>query len=270
LPQNTPGSPATLAGNRPSQQLDRDSYSVTALADITDRALHAATARFTAGVSPAALAEAYLDWATHLAHAPGKRIQLVDKAMRKAMRFGTYLQKYALSGGKTDDCIDPLPQDHRFTDEAWHKFPFNIVYQSFLLQQQWWHNATTGLRGVSKSHEDMVEFASRQILDMVAPSNFSLTNPESCAPSPPADSIWSKAFRTTWRTLSAPSRVSGRLVPTFRGRPRRGQDARQGHLSQSIDRAHSIRAGGRHGSAGTDPHYSGLYHEILHPRSFAA
>jgi hypothetical protein len=32
-------------GRRPSRQHDRDSYSVTALADITDRALHAATPR---------------------------------------------------------------------------------------------------------------------------------------------------------------------------------------------------------------------------------
>jgi polyhydroxyalkanoate synthase len=167
-----------IPASRQSRQHDRDSYGVTALADITDRALHAATARFTAGVSPAALAEAYLDWATHLAYAPGKRMQLVDKAMRKAMRFSNYLQKYAVSGGNTEDCIDPLLQDHRFTDEAWRKFPFNFIYQSFLLQQQWWHNATTGLRGVSKSHEDMVEFAARQILDMFAPSNFPLTNPE--------------------------------------------------------------------------------------------
>src|SRR6202046_2885520 len=173
-----PASPATWLRNLTSQQRDRDSYSVTALADITDRGLNAATARFTAGISPAALAEAYLDWATHLAYAPGKRIQLVDKAMRKAMRFSNYLQKYAVSGGKTEDCIDPLPQDHRFTDEACRKFPFNFIYQGFLLQQQWWHNATTGLRGVSKNHEDMVEFASRQILDMWAPSNFPLTNPE--------------------------------------------------------------------------------------------
>jgi polyhydroxyalkanoate synthase subunit PhaC len=173
-----PASPATWLRNRPSQQQDRDSCTVTALADITDRALHAATARFTGGISPAALAEAYLDWATHLAYAPGKRIQLVDKAMRKAMRFSNYLQKHAVSGGRAEDCIDPLPQDHRFTDEAWRKFPFNFIYQGFLLQQQWWHNATTGLRGVSKSHEDMVEFVSRQVLDMVAPSNFPLTNPE--------------------------------------------------------------------------------------------
>src|SRR5262252_5383823 len=167
-----------VPATRPGQHPDRDSYGVTALADIIDRALHAATARFTAGVSPAALAEAYLDWATHLAYAPGKRVQLVDKAIRKATRFGTYLQKYALSGGKAEECIDPLPQDHRFTDQAWHKFPFNFIYQSFLLQQQWWHNATTGLRGVSRNHENMVEFISRQILDMVAPSNFPLTNPE--------------------------------------------------------------------------------------------
>ncbi len=173
-----PAGPTMWTRNRPSQQQDRDSYSVTALADITDRALHAATARFTAGISPAALAEAYLDWATHLAYAPGKRIQLVDKAMRKTMRFGTYLQKYAASGGDTEDCIEPLPQDHRFTDDAWRKWPFNCIYQGFLLQQQWWHNATTGLRGVSKRHEEMVEFASRQILDMFAPSNFPLSNPE--------------------------------------------------------------------------------------------
>ena len=62
---------------------------MTALADITDRSLHAAMARFTLGLSPAALMAAYLDWAVHLAAAPGKRLQLLDKAARKALRFAT-------------------------------------------------------------------------------------------------------------------------------------------------------------------------------------
>jgi len=163
---------------RASAVADRDSYAATALGDTIDRSLHAAVARFTAGLSPAALTHAYLHWATHLADAPGKRLQLVDKAARKTVRFANYATRYAMSGGKTECCIEALPQDKRFAAEEWQRWPYNFLYQGFLLQQQWWHNATTGVRGLSRQHETIVEFASRQILDMVSPSNFLLTNPE--------------------------------------------------------------------------------------------
>lgn len=160
------------------ERQDRDSYSVTALADITDRSLHAALARVTGGLSPAALGSAYLDWAVHLAGAPGKRVQLFDKAVRKSIRFANYAMHCALKGGRTDLCIEPLSQDRRFAGKNWQTWPFNFISQAFLLQQQWWHNATVGVRGVSKRHEDMLAFGSRQLLDMIAPSNFLLTNPE--------------------------------------------------------------------------------------------
>ena len=177
VPANPPQEPvAVVAATAPSE--DHDPYTVTAFADIADRSLHATTARFTGGLSPAALAQAYLDWATHLTAAPGKRMQLLSKAARKTIRFGDYAYRCAIEGGDTQPCIDPLPQDRRFAADAWRKWPFNLIYQGFLLQQQWWHNATTGVRGVSKKHEDIVEFASRQLLDMAAPSNFALTNPE--------------------------------------------------------------------------------------------
>jgi len=169
-----PASPA-----RPSvPPSERDSYAATAFGDIVDRSLHAAIARFTGGLSPAALVAAYMDWATHLALSPGKRAQLVEKGLRKSIKLSHHLARCSAHGGRGDPCIAPLPQDKRFAGDAWQQWPYNFIYQSFLLQQQWWHNATTGVRGVSKQHENAIEFAARQILDAVAPSNFVLTNPE--------------------------------------------------------------------------------------------
>ena len=124
------------------------------------------------------MAEAYLDWATHLAYAPGKRLQLADKATRKSVRLANYLARNALQADGSSCCIEPLPQDHRFDAPEWKQWPYNLIHQSFLLNQQWWHNATTGIRGVTKQHENVVEFAARQMLDMVSPANFLATNPE--------------------------------------------------------------------------------------------
>jgi polyhydroxyalkanoate synthase len=156
----------------------RDSYVVTALSDIADRSLHAAAARFTLGLSPAALAAAYLDWLVHLIAAPGKRLQLIDKMARKSVRFADYAGRTALQPGQTAPVIEPLPQDRRFMAPEWQQPPFNLFYQGFLLQQQWWHNATSAVRGVGRHHEEMVKFGARQVLDMVSPSNFLPTNPE--------------------------------------------------------------------------------------------
>jgi polyhydroxyalkanoate synthase len=149
----------------------RGSYVVTALSDITDRALHAAVARFTMGLSPAAIAAAHLDWLVHLIAAPGKRVQLIDKMMRKSMRFAAFAWQQAQHPGKIAPVIEPLPQGRRFDAEAWQHPPFNFFYQGFLLQQQWWHNATSNIRGVTSHHEDLVRFACRQVLDVFSPSN---------------------------------------------------------------------------------------------------
>src|SRR5664279_3473083 len=163
----------------PTDAVDgRDSYAVTAFADIVDRSLHAAAARFTFGLSPAALAKAYFDWATHLAFSPGKQLQLVDKATRKTVRFANHAFRAASQGGQASNCIEPLPQDRRFDGAEWQKPPYNFMYQAFLLDQQWWHNATTGIRGVSKHNEEAVSFIMRQVLDMFSPSNIPFLNPE--------------------------------------------------------------------------------------------
>ena len=156
----------------------RDSYASTAFADLIDRSSHAAMARFTAGLSPMTLIGAYADWAAHLTALPGKRLQLVEKALRKWLRFVNYAGRRAVERDTCEACIEPLPQDKRFIAEAWRAPPYDLIYQSFLLTQQWWHNAMTDVRGVTQGHEKIVAFATRQWLDVFAPSNFLLTNPE--------------------------------------------------------------------------------------------
>lgn len=140
-----------------------------------DRWLHAQLGRMSAGISPAALLLAWVDWLSHLSLSPAKQAELVHKAWRKALRLALYMP-HALSQDAC--CIDPLPQDKRFTDPAWRQWPFNLVSQSFLLTQQWWHNATTGVRGMSRHHEEVVNFIARQCLDVLSPSNFMATNPQ--------------------------------------------------------------------------------------------
>src|SRR5579863_1228535 len=115
------------------QEDGRDTYAVTAIADITDRSLHAATARFTAGLSLSSLAQAYLDWLMHLIYSPGKRLQLVDKAVRKVVRFASYAARSPLED-KGSCCIEPLPQDSRFAGEDWREWPYSFISQAFLLQ----------------------------------------------------------------------------------------------------------------------------------------
>jgi len=142
-----------------------------------DRFVHAVLGRVTFGVSPAAAMLAYLDWLANLAMAPGKQAELAQKAWRKAARFAVWSARAATQPG-TPPCIQPLPQDHRFSSEAWQQPPFNFFYQWFLLNQQWWWNATTSIRGMSTQKEKATSFMARQLLDVVAPSNFVWTNPE--------------------------------------------------------------------------------------------
>jgi len=157
---------------------EQDTYSETALGDVVDHAVRAAMARMTMGLSPAALAAIWADWAAHLATSPGKQGRLALKAARKNARFLRYAAQCAVSGGSASPCIDPLPHDRRFSHEAWQKPPFNLMYHGFLLTQQWWHNATTDIRGMTPQHERAAEFAARQALDVFSPSNFPALNPE--------------------------------------------------------------------------------------------
>ena len=157
---------AVISGERPSEPYQ------------ADRAFHAMLARFTGGISPIALALAYIDWISHLAGAPERQLELSQDALSGAKRsLEAALHFFSPQYGPWS-LIKPQPQDRRFVGPEWERPPFNWLAQAFLLNEQWWHNATMDVRGVAPRNEAIVEFSVRQVLDMLAPSNFAVTNPE--------------------------------------------------------------------------------------------
>ncbi len=155
------------------------------IAEAIDRSAHAALAHFTGGISPAALALAFADWQLHLAASPGTQLALAGEAARSAYRFAealilppTRFVPWSLT--------EPGPADRRFSASDWELPPFNMMAQAFLLTEQWWHSAASHVRGLSRSNAAIADFAMRQCLDTVAPSNFAFSNPE----------VWRKTVET--------------------------------------------------------------------------
>ncbi|MDI1272865.1 alpha/beta fold hydrolase [Polaromonas sp.] len=141
-----------------------------------DLPLKLGLARFTHGVSPASVAGAYADWFTHLLVSPSRQADLLADALRKGLLWAQYAPH--TWRGDCVRCVEPVPQDKRFSPPEWNMLPFSAMAQAFLLQDQWWTGAMTGVRGVSRHHEDVAAFTTRQWLDMWSPSNFPLTNPQ--------------------------------------------------------------------------------------------
>src|SRR5271166_3865720 len=122
-----------------------------------DRACEALAGPITGGLSMVGLSLAIFDWSIHLAAAPGKRAELAYKAAKKTARLAGYLANVAIHPD-TPPCILPLPDDHRFRHESWQQWPYCVWSQAFLLTQQWWHNATHEVPGVTPSHERGLSF----------------------------------------------------------------------------------------------------------------
>ncbi|HYN60828.1 MAG TPA: alpha/beta fold hydrolase [Rubrivivax sp.] len=123
-----------------------------------------------AAVAPATMLGAFTDWYVHLMASPAKQWELAQYGLEQCVRAWQ-------AGLGESPALHPLPQDKRFEDPAWRAAPHHALAQAFVLQQQWWQRATTGVPGVTRHHEQMVSFAARQWLDMLAPSNFIATNP---------------------------------------------------------------------------------------------
>jgi polyhydroxyalkanoate synthase len=153
--------------------LDADTDGITNL----DRLIRARIGKQSLGLSPPGLMLVYLDWLLHMGFSPGKQVELLGLGLHGVLRLALYAARCQVDP-TAPAVVEPDAEDRRFADPAWRQWPFNFYQQSFLLMQQWWEAATTHVWGVSRHDEAVVSFIARQLLDVVAPSNFPLTNPE--------------------------------------------------------------------------------------------
>ncbi|MBU0603958.1 MAG: alpha/beta fold hydrolase [Gammaproteobacteria bacterium] len=166
-----PNSPASSRSPAPV-------LSDSAGADLIDAPIHAALARSTSSLSIASAWLASTDWAIHLAMSPGKCLDLARLALSQTRQLAHYAGECMMAGPtQAHTCVAPPKQDRRFSAPEWQQWPFNLMHQGFLLQEQWWAAATHGVWGVEKHHENVVAFMARQLLDLTSPGNLPATNP---------------------------------------------------------------------------------------------
>ncbi len=74
---------------------------------------------------------------------------------------------------------DPGPKDRRFANPLWDTHPFfNFLKQQYLVNAEAITGAMTGLEMLDPADRKRVEFFTRQIVDMMSPTNFLGTNPD--------------------------------------------------------------------------------------------
>ena len=146
-----------------------------ASADHMDQAFRAALSRASRGMSPIDLGLAYLDWMSHLAISPGKRMLLAQSFVNKLSRLGVF----SIASLLDKEAKGPAVKlERRVSGEAWQKWPFKVFAQAHQVSRDWWSEACVDVDGIREHHEVQVHAVGAQILDMMSPANYLFTNPE--------------------------------------------------------------------------------------------
>lgn len=101
-----------------------------------------------------------------------------DKLFTAQIDFWQRYQDIAQKAVNPDAHAKPS-SDRRFRDPRWHQHPyFSHLRQSYQLLTDWWRERIETLDGVDKKTRMRMDFALRQVLDAMAPSNMWWSNPE--------------------------------------------------------------------------------------------
>lgn len=117
-------------------------------------------------------------YVTAMAQDPAKLFQHQIGFWTKSVAHYMEAQK-ALSSGTLAAPDDPGPKDRRFSNPLWDSHPgFNFLKQQYLINSDAVSTAVKDMQGLSPGEQQRVDYFTRQIVDMMAPTNFFGTNPD--------------------------------------------------------------------------------------------
>lgn len=117
-------------------------------------------------------------WWTEAMTNPGKLIEAQAALWGKSLKHYLDAQQ-ALAKGAFAVPEDTGPRDRRFSNPLWDTHPyFNFIKQQYLLQADAVRDAVSRLENLDQREKQRIEYFARQIVDMLAPTNFLSTNPD--------------------------------------------------------------------------------------------
>jgi polyhydroxyalkanoate synthase len=109
---------------------------------------------------------------------PAKIIEQQVSYWGKTLAHYAEAQK-ALATGELRAPPDPTPQDRRFANPIWATHPFfNFIKQQYLIGAEAVQNTVGQIDGLAERERSRLEFFTKQMVDMMAPTNFLATNPD--------------------------------------------------------------------------------------------
>jgi polyhydroxyalkanoate synthase subunit PhaC len=121
-----------------------------------------------------AMAAYWADMAANPAKILEQQISFWGKSVKHYVEAGQVLAK-----GKLEAPPDPTPKDRRFANPLWESHPwFNFIKQQYLMNVEATEQAIRGMDHLPEAEKKRLDYFSRQILDLMAPTNFLGTNPD--------------------------------------------------------------------------------------------
>jgi polyhydroxyalkanoate synthase subunit PhaC len=153
----------TVAASQPTEPLAHQLTQV----------MRAELAQFSGGLAPDDYARAWWELVASLASLPEQQLALVRSAALKG--FDTWQFAWFSALGRQQDHGNLGKQ---FSDPAWDQWPFNVYARAFGHISRWSEELIAGAKGLAPASAKRLEFVQRQLLNVVSPTHYLLTNPE--------------------------------------------------------------------------------------------